>query len=56
MAPFWCDQSKYILHCLRENGFINQDGEVILTKVHAPPTIDEKLGQKRVLLERKTRL
>ena len=44
-GTIWCDQSKYILHCLRENGFINQDGEVVLTKVHTPPTIDEKLGE-----------
>ena len=44
-GTIWCDQSKYILHCVRENGFINQDGEVILTRVNAPPTIDEKLGE-----------
>ena len=31
--------------CIRENGFINKDGAVILTKVNAPPTIDEKLGE-----------
>ena len=29
---------------IRENGFINKDGEVILTRVNSPPTIDEKLG------------
>ena len=22
----WCDQSKYILHCMRENEFINKEG------------------------------
>ena len=44
-GTIWCDQSKYILHCLRENGFVNQDGEVVLTKVHTPPTIDEKLRE-----------
>ena len=44
-GTIWCDQSKYILHCIRENGFINKDGDVILTKVNAPPTIDEKLGE-----------
>ena len=27
----WCDQSKYILHCMRENKFINDEGQVILT-------------------------
>ena len=55
-GTIWCDQSKYILHCVRENGFIKKDGEVILTKVNAPPTIDEKLGKKRVVSERKMKL
>ena len=41
----WCDQSKSILHCLRENGFVNQNGEVALNKAYAPPTVDEKLGE-----------
>ena len=25
-STVWCDQSKYILHCLRENGFIGLMG------------------------------
>ena len=41
----WCDQSKYIQHCLRENGFYNQERKVVLRKAHAPPTIDERLGE-----------
>ena len=41
----WCDQSKYIQHCLRENGFLNQEGQVVLRKTHAPPSVDEKLGE-----------
>ena len=41
----WCDQSKYILHCLRENDFINKEGQVVLKKAYAPPAIDEKLGE-----------
>ena len=44
-GTIWCDQSKYLLHCLRENDFINKDGQVVLTKAHAPPTVDEKLGE-----------
>ena len=28
----WCDQSNYILHCMRENKFINEDGQVVLKK------------------------
>ena len=41
----WCDQSKYILHCVRENNFINEDGQVVLKRATAPPAIDEKLGE-----------
>ena len=28
----WCDQSKYILHCMRENKFISEDGQVVLKR------------------------
>ena len=41
----WCDQSKYILHCMRENNFINEDGQVVLKRASAPPAADEKLGE-----------
>ena len=41
----WCDQSKYIQHCPRENGFYNQEGHAVLGKAHAPPSVDEKLGE-----------
>ena len=41
----WCDQSKYILHCMRENEFINKEGQVVLRRATAPPTVDEKLGE-----------
>ena len=44
-GTIWCDQTKYILHCIRENGFMNRDGDVVLTKVTSPPTVDEKLGE-----------
>ena len=44
-GTIWCDQTKYILHCIRENGFMNRDGDVVLTKVISPPTVDEKLGE-----------
>ena len=44
-GTIWCDQTKYILHCIRENGFMNRDGDVVLTKVTTPPTVDEKLGE-----------
>ena len=52
-GTIWCDQSKYILHCVRENGFINKDGDVILTKVTTPPTIDEKLGEEEGTIREK---
>ena len=41
----WCDQTKYIQHCLRESKFFNEDGQVVLRKAHAPPAVDEKLGE-----------
>ena len=41
----WCDQSKYILPCLRENEFISKEGQVVLRRTNAPPTVDEKLGE-----------
>ena len=41
----WCDQSKYILHCMRENEFIDKEGQVVLRRASAPPTVDEKLGE-----------
>ena len=41
----WCDQSKYILHCMRENHSINEDGQVVLKRASAPPEVDEKLGE-----------
>ena len=34
-GTMWCDQSKYILHCMREKNFINEEGQVV----------DEKLGE-----------
>ena len=40
----WCDQSKYIQHCLRENGLYASDGRVSLKTEYTPPSIDEKLG------------
>ena len=40
-----CDQSKYILQCFRDNGFIGVGGNVSLKKKHALPTVDEKFGE-----------
>ena len=41
----WCDQSKYILYCFCENGFVGADGLRSLKKTHTLPSIDEKLGE-----------
>ena len=30
---------------MRENKFINEDGQVVLKKAYAPPAVDEKLGE-----------
>ena len=48
-----CDQSKYIQRCLRENGFYDKDGHVALRKAHAPPSVDEKLGEEEGSLKEK---
>ena len=44
-GTMWCDHSKYVQHCLRENGFYDKDGHAALRKAHAPPSVDEKLGE-----------
>ena len=40
-----CDQAKYILHCARENNFINEDGQAVLKRASAPAAVDEKLRE-----------
>ena len=30
---------------MRENEFVNEDGQVLLKRAHAPPACDEKLGE-----------
>ena len=49
----WCDQSKCILRCLRENGFSGADGSVSLKKTSTLPSIDEKLGEEERSLKEK---
>ena len=49
----WCDQSKYILHCMRENEFIDKEGQVVLRRASAPPTVDEKLGEEEGTIREK---
>ena len=49
----WCDQSKYVLHCMRENEFINQEGQVVLKRASAPPAVDEKLGEEEGTIREK---
>eukprot|EP00971_Amphidinium_carterae_P327602 6459044-Amphidinium_carterae.1 len=40
-GSLWMSQIKYIFHCLRENGWI-QNQKVILCKTSTLPTVDEK--------------
>ena len=49
----WCDQSKYILHCMRESEFINKEGQVVLKRASAPPAVDEKLGEEEGTIREK---
>ena len=35
----WCGQSKYILHCVRENDLINEDGQVVLKRAWCESTL-----------------
>ena len=49
----WYDQSKYILHCMRENKFINDEGQVVLKRATAPPAVDEKLGEEEGTIREK---
>ena len=35
----WCERSKYILHCLRENEFVGADGFVSLKNTHTLPSV-----------------
>ena len=42
---------------MRENEFfINEEGQVVLKRATAPPAVDEKLGEKRVISGRKMML
>ena len=45
MVPFAVTRRSTSCTGIRENGFMNRDGDVVLTKVNAPPTVDEKLGE-----------
>ena len=49
----WCDQSKYILHCMRENEFTDKEGQVVLKLATAPPAVDEKLGEEEGTIREK---
>ena len=38
---------------MRENEFINKEGQVVLRKATAPPAIDEKLGEEEGTIREK---
>ena len=39
----FCDQEKYILHCVHENSFVGESQTVTLKPRHNRPSVDEKL-------------
>ena len=43
----WCDQSKYIRHCHRDNEFVGADESVSLKRIHTLPSVDENLAKRR---------
>ena len=42
-GAIFCDQEKYILHCMHENQFIGETQQVTLKPYHRPPDVDERL-------------
>ena len=44
-GAIFCDQGKYILHCMHENSFIGESQQVTLKPQHRPPEVDERLPE-----------
>ena len=44
-GTIFCDQEKYILHCMHENGFVGATQQVTLKPFHRPPEVDERLPE-----------
>ena len=42
-GTIFCDQEKYIQHCMHENGFVGATQQVTLKPFHRPPDVDERL-------------
>ena len=44
-GTIFCDQEKYIQHCMHENGFVGATQQVTLKPFHRPPDVDERLPE-----------
>ena len=44
-GAIFCDQEKYIQHCMHENGFVGATQQVTLKPFHRPPEVDERLPE-----------
>ena len=44
-GTIFCDQEKYIQHCMHENGFVGATQQVTLKPFHRPPEVDERLPE-----------
>ena len=42
-GAIFCEQEKYIQHCMHENGFVGATQQVTLKPFHRPPEVDERL-------------
>ena len=42
-GAIFCDQEKYIQHCMHENKFVGETQQVTLKPFHRPPEVDERL-------------
>ena len=54
-GAIFCDQEKYIQHCMHENQFIGETQQVTLKPYHRPPEVDERLPDEVLSEEAKRR-
>ena len=54
-GTIFCDQEKYIQHCMHENQFIGETQQVTLKPCHRPPEVDERLPDEVLSEETKRR-
>ena len=54
-GAIFCDQEKYIQHCMHENKFVGETQQVTLKPSHRPPEVDERLPDEVLSEETKRR-